>query len=103
MRQTVIVHFGARSEFDIPVTGPTLAPDEARRWLDEQFVENECEPLRASGKVLTADKVLALADEVGPLRFANDPAFREAFAAATAAALAKPVVRVDLAARTLSY
>ena len=104
MRQDVFVRFGPRAEFEIPVhpVAP-LPPDEARRWLDEQFVANDCEPLRHSGKVLTADKVLALADGVGPQRFESDPAFRDAFARAVVAALGQAVVRVDVEARALTY
>jgi hypothetical protein len=104
MRQQVFVCFGPRAEFEIPVHAATPLPaDEARRWLDEQFVANECEPLRHSGKVLTADKVLALADGVGPQRFESDAAFREAFARAVVSALGQAVVRVDVDARALTY
>jgi hypothetical protein len=104
MRQEVTVRFGPRSEFVIPLPGSAALPaDDARRWLDQQFIANECEPLRASGKVLTADKVLALADTVGPQRFESDPAFRDGFAQAVVAALGQAVVRVDLEARTLTY
>ena len=104
MRQDVFVRFDARNEFEIPVHGAAgLAADEARRWLDEQFVANDCEPLRASGKVLTADKVLALADGVGPERFRDDAQWREAFARAVVVALGQPVVRVDVEGRALTY
>jgi hypothetical protein len=105
MRQEVLVRFDARTEFELPVPAGAapMAADAARRWLDEQFVANDCEPLRASGKVLTADKVLALADGVGPQRFADDAAFREAFARAVVAALGQAVVRVDVEARALTY
>ena len=104
MRQDVFVRFDPRTEFEIPVHGASgLAADEARRWLDEQFVANDCEPLRASGKVLTADKVLALADGVGPQRFRDDVAWREAFARAVVVALGQPVVRVDVEGRALTY
>ena len=96
MRREVIVSFGPGSEVEIPVPATGLqASDEARRWLDEQFVANECEPLRASGKVLTADKVLALARGVGIETFEKDPAFRDAFAAAVVAALGNSLVRID--------
>jgi hypothetical protein len=53
--------------------------------------------------VLTADKVLALADGVGPQRFETDAAFRDAFARAVVSALGQAVVRVDLEARALTY
>ena len=36
-----------------------------RRWLDDQFTALDCEPLRASGKVLLADKVLTVAQAAG--------------------------------------
>ena len=88
MRQQVIVRFGPHSEFEIAVPDDSpLAADAARRWLDEQFVANDCEPPRPSGKVLTADKVLALADGVGPQRFQTDAAFKDDFARAVLAAL----------------
>ena len=75
---------------------------QARRWLDEQFVANECEPLRPSGKVLTADKVMALATTVGAAKFA-DPAWANAFAKATVAALGRPTVRLDVYSGSISY
>ena len=63
---------------------------------------HECEPLRASGKVLTADKVMALANTVGPAKFA-DAAWAQAFAQAVVAALGRPVVTVDVAGGAISY
>lgn len=104
MRPTVIVQFapGQNQEIVPPADVALPAPDEARRWLDEQFIANECEPLRASGKVLTADKVMALATTVGPQRFA-DGAWALAFARATLGALGRPMVKVDVDAGAISY
>lgn len=79
-----------------------LPHDLARAWLDDQFAQMDCEPLRPTGKLLTADKVLVVAQAAGPTRFA-DPAWAEAFARAASAALAKPVVHIDVAAMSLSY
>ena len=104
MREEVFVRFAQEREFELPLSGHApLASDEARRWLDEQFVANDCEPLRASGKVLTADKVLALADAIGLRGFERDEVLRHDFARAVTAALGKPMVAVDLEAQTLSY
>lgn len=104
MRQEVFVRFSPRNEYEITLhSGESMAADQARRWLDEQFVANDCEPLRPSGKVLTADKVLALAQGVGPQRFESDPAFRDAFARAVVAALGQAVVRVDVEAGALTF
>jgi hypothetical protein len=97
MRHEVFVRFPHGREFALPVSAADAMPaDEARRWLDEQFVANECEPLRASGKVLTADKLLALAGTVGPPRFESDPSWAADFARATLAALGRPMVQVDV-------
>jgi hypothetical protein len=83
----------------------SLASDEARTWLDEQFVFFACEPIRATGKVLTADKVLCVAQAAGPERF-TDAAHRpwaKAFVLAACGALAKPMITIDLDAMTLTY
>jgi hypothetical protein len=100
MRQDVTVVFGADDAVEILVpAGMPMAPhDEGRRWLDEAFHANQCEPLRASGKVLTADKLLAIAETVGRQRFETDTAFRDGYARAAIAAMGRPVVRVDLVA-----
>jgi hypothetical protein len=103
MRSTVVVHFGPSDDVTLYLDGPAMAADEARAWLDEQFVHEDCEPLRASGKVLIADKVLALAQTVGRSRFDGDAAWAQAFARAASAALAKPTVRVDLVALALTF
>ena len=34
--------------------------DVARWWLDDQFTQMGCEPLRPTGKLLTADKVVVV-------------------------------------------
>lgn len=100
MRQDVTVVFAADDVVEIGVPAGTAigSHDEGRRWLDEQFIANDCEPLRASGKVLTADKLLAIAATVGRRRFDADGVFRAAYAAAALAAMGRPVVRVDVAA-----
>jgi hypothetical protein len=102
MRSEVIVQFGPDQRHAVPVHAP-MPPDEARRWLDQAFVEHDCEPLRASGKVLTADKVLAIADAAGPAAFATDRAFAEAFARAASGALDRPLVRVEVDAGTVTF
>ena len=53
--------------------------------------------------MLIADKVLVLANTVGERRFADDAAWAQACARATLGALARPVVRVDVAGGAVSY
>jgi hypothetical protein len=76
--------------------------DQARQWLDTQFVRLECEPLRATGKVLLADKLIAIARAAGP-SLLGDAQWSVAFARAAQAALAKPAIRIDLGEMTISY
>ncbi|TSE32004.1 hypothetical protein Tther_00207 [Tepidimonas thermarum] len=106
MRNHVIVSFGPDREytFDLDEVQP-MPHDLARQWLDEQFVTLGCEPLRLSGKVLTADKLLAVAQAVGEVRFA-EAAHRPwamVYARAASSLLAKPVIKVDVPALTVGY
>ena len=86
-----------------PVAGVT-SPDEGRRWLDQQFVSLECEPLRATGKVLLADKLVVVAREARnrPELFDNED-WRNSYALAAHAVLSKPLIRVDVPAMSISY
>src|SRR5256885_13859435 len=48
----------AGQEYRTDTSGLTpMSSDEGRHWLDQQFISMDCEPLRASGKVLLADKL----------------------------------------------
>ncbi len=76
--------------------------DVARWWLDDQFTQMGCEPLRPTGKLLTADKVVVVAEAAGPAKFA-EPKWSQEFARAASAALGKPVVHVDVATLSISY
>ena len=106
MRSQVTVTWGEPATYRIDLEEVQPMPhDAARHWLDEQFTDMGCEPIRPTGKVLTADKILCVAQAAGPTRF-KDVAHREwalAFARAASAALAKPVVTVDVPAQTLGY
>jgi hypothetical protein len=70
--------------------------------VDAQFTAMECEPLRASGKVLLADKVLLVAQAAGPRRL-DDADWRTAYARATHAILVKPMITIDVAAMAVTY
>jgi len=59
--------------------------------------------LRASGKVLTADKLLSIAATVGLKRFTDDAAFRHGYALAAVSAMGKPVLRVDVENNHIGY
>jgi hypothetical protein len=103
MRSEVTVRLDAGREFrfDLDEVQP-MPHDLARWWLDDQFVQLGCEPLRATGKVLMADKVITIAQAAGEKLLANTKWSSE-FARATSAALAKPVVRLDVPAMAITY
>ena len=103
MHSEVSVTLSPQQVFRFDLEGVTpLSNEDARRWLDDQFTQLECEPLRASGKVLLADKVLVVAQAAGLARM-EDPEWPLNFARAAAAALPKKVVRVDLPAMAVTY
>jgi len=90
-------------EFSFNTDGKVpLASDVARKWLDEQFVALQCEPLRASGKLLLADKVVVVAREAGVRHF-SDAAWGAAFAAAASAVLGKQLLHVDADTLSVTY
>jgi hypothetical protein len=103
MRSEVTVTFkdAAPLRMDLDRAQP-MAQEAARRWLDQQFTEMGCEPLRPTGKVLAADKVVVVAQAAGPSKFA-DPAWAQQFASAASAALNKPAVHVDVPSMTIGY
>jgi histidinol-phosphate/aromatic aminotransferase/cobyric acid decarboxylase-like protein len=105
-RSQVIVSWGdvVTYPFDLDEVQP-MPHDQAREWLDQQFVQLGCEPLRPTGKVLLADKVLAVATAAGQPRF-SDEAYRpwaKAFARAVTAVLVKPVVRIDVPSMAVTF
>jgi len=100
---TVIWDSNASYPFDLEEVQP-MPHDLARQWLDEQFTGLDCEPLRPTGKLLTADKLLCVAQAAGERRFrdAEHRPWAMTFARAASAALAKPVLTLDVAAQTLT-
>lgn len=103
MRKDVRVLVDERQEFTFDLVGEEpMASDMAREWLDEQFTRMDCEPLRPTGKLLVADKVLVVA-QAGGAELLADPDWGKTFARAASAALAKPVITVDLSTMSVSY
>lgn len=103
MQSEVRVTQDERTEWCFKLDGlPPLDRQQARDWLDQQFVQLECTPLRPGGKVLMADKIMTVAREAGPALLGNAD-WGQAFARAASAALGKPVVRIDLASMTVSF
>ena len=103
MHSEVSVRLAADQEFRFDLAGAEpMAHEAGRLWLDEQFTALDCEPLRASGKVLLADKVLTVAQAAGA-SLLSQPDWGQRFARAASAALARPIVRVDVPAMDVTY
>lgn len=103
MHSEVSVTFKNQLPVQIGLHDVQPMPNEAaRRWLDEQFTQMGCEPLRPTGKLLTADKVLVVAEAAGPMKFA-DAQWAKEFARAAVAALGKPRVNIDVTSLSISY
>lgn len=103
MRNQVFVVLPKKLEFQFTVDeSAPMSREEARAWLDAQFLAFECEPLRASGKVLTADKVLRVTEGADPALF-SDETWAATYAKAVFAMLAKPTIRVDVPAMAVTY
>jgi hypothetical protein len=100
-RVTVLFETGVPVELQLD-GAEVLSFEAARRWLDEQFVRLECEPLRGSGKVLLADKLIQVAAAAGPAGFA-DAAWALDYARAASGALSKALIQVDVARQAVSY
>jgi hypothetical protein len=100
MSSIVSVVFDHTREFElIAHAGPSR--EEANRWLDEQWEELECEPSNPMGKVLVLDKILGIARYGGEKRFDPPGDWARRYADAVATVLGRPVVRVDIAERTV--
>ena len=103
MRSEVSITFKGEAPVRIDLNEVQPMPhDVARWWLDNQFTQMGCEPLRPTGKLLTADKVVVVAHAAGPAKIA-EPKFSQELARAASAALGKPVLHADVAALSISY
>lgn len=101
MRHEVFVSFEHRDDIALHTDQP-MSVDEARTWLDGEFARLGCEATRPSGKVLFVDKVLVVAQAMGAAGFA-DASWASAYTRATAGALRKTLVRVDVPNTTVGF
>lgn len=103
MRSQILVLLDKGLEFNFQVEeGSAMTNDVARTWLDAQFTELDCEPLRASGKVLTADKVLRVTEAAGAALLADEK-WAADYVRAVSAALARPIIRIDVPSMSVTY
>jgi hypothetical protein len=106
MHQHVVVSFGENREFDFKVDRVAAAAPSAaaaRQWFDEEFVALEADVPSPIGKVLQADRVLAVAKYSGERRFRDDPQWAKDYAKNAAALLDRDFIRVDVANYIVGY
>ena len=106
MSRRIIVSFGQGTEFEfkVPATEVAAQPaDAARQWFDREFVALECDVPSPIGKILMADRVLAVAKYAGAQRFRDQPEWAHAFAKNAAAMLGRELIRVDVPNYTVGY
>lgn len=105
MRCVVTLVFGPEQRLELPVSvvTSTLGALNAREWLEDAWVRLECEPTRASGKVLLLDKVLCVTAAIGYPLLSQSPERANELATQIALALSKPFITVDLTDNTVSF
>jgi len=77
--------------------------DSAHEWLGREFEEAGCVPSNPVGKLLAADKIVTLAKSRTRTVFESRTPWVRDYLAATAAALGRPMVTINLAEHTLGY
>ena len=97
----VVAENGQEFRFDLEHATP-MSNQQGRDWLDAEFIRMECEPLRPTGKLLLADKVVVVARAAGAGLLA-DAGWGPQFAQAAAAALSKPAALIDVPAMSVSF
>lgn len=106
MLYNVFVSFGAGKEYEFPFEAAEprgTATEQARHWLDEQYVQLECEPINPMGKTLIIDKVLIIAKAAGEKPFAANDAWAQQFARSAALALGRDTIRIDVPGFTVGH
>lgn len=98
--------FSDGQEFEAEVSDADMARfthETAHHWLGREFDEAGCVPPNPVGKLLAADKIVGLARSRTRSVFESGTPWVRDYLAATAAALGRPVVTIDLGNQTLGY
>lgn len=75
----------------------------AHAWLDREYEAAGCVPNNPVGKLLMADKILGLAKSQSQRSFDPPSPWVKDFLRASAAALARPVITIDIGRYTLGF
>lgn len=102
MQHHVIVAFGKGCEFEFKFAAAS-AVEEARQWMEREFVALECDIATPTGKILAVDRILCVAKYAGEARFRSQQTWAEQFARHAAAILGRELIRVDVEHYSIGY
>lgn len=100
---TIVFDPEQKIELAVDVVTSSLAAMYAREWFEDSWIRLECEPTRASGKVLLLDKVLSVTEALGYPLLSQSTDHSHELATQTALALKKPVITIDLTDQTVAF
>lgn len=101
---SVVFDDGQRIDYEVhDAEIARFSREEAKNWLGREFEAAGCVPSNPVGKLLLADRIIGLVKEQPKRDFDPPGPWMKDFLAATAAALACPVVTIDLGADTLGF
>ena len=101
---TIVTNNGERHEFellDADLAG--MDTRQAQEWLGQEFESAGCVPTNPVGKLLLADKILCLAKTQKESVYASPSPWVKSFVRASAAAIGRSVLTIDLGNHTLGY
>lgn len=106
METTVKIIFDAEHQYEFKRNATQVADypsPKARIWLEQEFAAAEYETPNPMGKSLLVDKILMLAEGEGQSAFATPDEWIDHFLLATASALERPTVVIDLPQRSIGF
>lgn len=104
MLHTVIVVFAPSRQYEFKFLDSDLdglTREEARKWLEQEFVELDAVPANPMGKILILDRILGVAKYAGERRFSEGTEWANKYARCVALALGRDTIRVDVAANVV--
>lgn len=106
MSYHVIVSFAKDREYDFKSLGGDVSvttQEDARKWLEKEFSDLQCEIISPTGKILIIDKLLSIARSAGEDRFSQRSEWAAQYARNVALTLGRDLVRIDAEHNRLGY
>ena len=103
MQYEVALRFNATQQISIVINKQkVLSCEQAKQWLESQCVQLKAAPLRDTGPMRTADKIIAVALAAGQQRYISDVEFTHSYAGAAAGILACASLKIDVENKQVS-